>query len=88
MAGPKALTKQEASDAAKALEKLFALEYISKKRLYLANFLRGLFFSAGTILGAAVMISLLLWALSLPSRIPFIGPIANNIRDTIDAQRK
>ncbi len=77
------LTKNEASQAAKALEVLFTTEYVSKKDLYKANFLRGIFFSMGSILGAALLLGLGLWVLSLFDDIPLIGPVVDNIRESI-----
>lgn len=69
--------------AVQALEYLLAAGYVSKKRLYVENFIRGIFFSVGTILGATIVIALLLWVVSLFSNVPFIGDIARNIQDTI-----
>lgn len=87
--GDKKLTSKEASDAAKALEKLFATEYIDKKKLYIANFWRGVFFSMGTIIGATIVIGLLLWVLSLFQQVPLIGPFVENIQSTVEnAQKK
>lgn len=84
MAKPKPnLSKQEADAAAKALEVLFASEYISKKDLYKANFLRGIFFSIGTVIGAAFAVTLLLWLLSAFEQIPLIRPVVENIQDSI-----
>ena len=76
------LNNQEASNAAKALEVLFTTEYVSKKDLYKANFIRGLFFSAGSIIGAAVIVVLLVWILSFFDSIPFINDIKSNIETT------
>lgn len=75
--------KRNHDDVAKALEILFASDYIDKKKLYLSNFLRGIAFSAGGIIGATVAIALLLWILSLFDQLPFIGPLVENAQDTI-----
>ena len=45
----------------RALEILFTTHFIDKKRLYWENFLRGMFFGAGGVIGATVLIGLLLW---------------------------
>lgn len=47
-----------------ALEYLMASKYISKKRLYFENFVRGIFFSLGTIVGLAIVSTLVLGILS------------------------
>lgn len=70
---------------AKALEILFTADYISKRKLYWENFLRGMAFSAGGVIGATVIITLLLWILSIFDNIPLIGPVFNNTKNTIQA---
>ncbi len=70
--------------AVQALEYLLAAGYVSKKRLYIENFVRGIFFSVGSVLGATIVIALLLWLLSLFSNLPFIGEIVRNAQDSIN----
>lgn len=75
--------KQNHDEVAKALEILFATDYINKKKLYLSNFIRGMFFSAGGVVGATLVIAVLLWLLSLFNNIPLVGPVFENTRETI-----
>lgn len=70
--------------AVQALEYLLAAGYVSKKRLYIENFIRGVFFSVGSILGATIVVALLLWILSLFNNVPFIGEIVRNAQNTIN----
>jgi hypothetical protein len=81
------LSKDEAQAAAKALEVLFTTEYVSKKELYKANFLRGIFFSIGTVIGAAFIVTLLLWLLSAFERVPLIAPVVDNIQNSIESSK-
>lgn len=76
-----------AKDAANALELLFASHAISKKRLYWENFVRGVFLGLGSVVGAAIVISIVLWVLSITQNIPFIGPISQNIEQSIQNQK-
>ncbi|MBW3568920.1 hypothetical protein KY385_02205 [Candidatus Parcubacteria bacterium] len=69
--------------AARIAEVLTKAEHIDRKQLLLQNFLRGIFFGAGSVLGATVLIALLLWILSLFDFIPFIGPIIENTKESI-----
>ncbi len=80
----KDVLKRNHDDIAKALEILFASDYIDKKKLYISNFLRGMAFSAGGILGATVIVGLLLWILSLFDNVPLIGPLIENTVNTIE----
>lgn len=73
----------DAKTARQALEYLFALQHISKKRLYLENFFRGIFFSLGSVVGFAVIGTLLLWILSLFDSLPFIETISQSIKNSI-----
>jgi hypothetical protein len=76
--------KQNRDQIAKALEVLFSEGYIDRKKLYLENFIRGIVFSAGTIIGATVVIALVLWILSLFDQVPLVGPLFENTRETIE----
>lgn len=80
-----ALTKEEAQAANKALEVLFTTDYISKTELYKANFIRGIFFSVGTVIGAAFLVTLLLWVLSAFDELPFIGDFVKSIQSSIQS---
>jgi len=79
----KEVLKRNHDEIAKALEILFATDYIDKKKLYVSNFIRGMVFSAGGIIGATIVIALLIWVLSLFDNIPLVGPLFENTRETI-----
>ncbi len=74
---------KDPKQVAKALEVLFASNYIDVKRLHWENFLRGIFFGAGSVIGATVFIAIFLWFLSLFDTIPVIGPLFDNTKQTI-----
>jgi hypothetical protein len=76
--------KRNHDEIAKALEILFATDYIDKKKLYLSNALRGMAFAAGGVIGATIIIAILLWILSLFDSVPLIGPVFENARETIE----
>lgn len=70
-------------EVAKALEILFAAGYVDRKKLYWENFVRGIFFSIGGIIGATVILTLLIWFLSLFNEVPVIGPFLDQTTETI-----
>jgi len=78
------LLKRNRQDVAKALEILFADGYVSRKMLYRENFLRGIFFGAGSLIGATLFITLILWFLSLFDQVWFLEPVINNVKDSIE----
>lgn len=73
----------DSKQAAKALEYLFASKHLSKRRLYLENFLRGMFFSMGTVIGLAVCATVVLWVLSLFDSMPFVREISKAIENSL-----
>ena len=79
----KQLSQEDSKQIAKALQILFATDFISKKKLYWENFVRGLMMSMGTIVGATIGIALLLWVLSFFKTVPLIGPLLRNAQQTI-----
>jgi len=81
-------TKKEfdAKEAARALEVLLAAGYVDKKKLYIANFIRGIFFSLGSVLGATLVVALLLWVLSVFDTAPVIGHFIQSVQDSINAR--
>lgn len=72
--------------AAQALEYLLVAGYVSKKRLYTENFMRGIFFSLGTIVGAAVGVTVILWILSFFDGLPFINDISQAVENTVESR--
>lgn len=72
--------------ASQALKKLLAAGYIDKKKLYIENFVRGIFFSLGSVLGATVVVALLLWILSAFDTAPIIGNFIQSIQDSINTR--
>ena len=78
------LLEKHSGEIGRALEILFASEYVDHKKLYVHNFFRGIFFSAGGVIGATLVIGLLIWILSIFDNIPVIGPIFDNLRENID----
>lgn len=81
------LTKEESIIAAKALEILFASQFISKRQLYKENFIRGMFFSAGTIIGATLIVAFSAWVLSLFNEVPIVGPAVDTIQKSIESTK-
>lgn len=80
----KSQTRPPQVEVARLAEILFKADYIDKKRLYLHNFIRGAAFGAGSVIGATVIIGLVVWILSLFGTVPFIGPLLENTRNTIE----
>lgn len=73
--------KQRDADARKeVLEELFNDIYDDRRRIYWVNFLRGIFFGAGSLIGGTVVIALLIGVLSqVVDWFPILGDFVNGI---------
>lgn len=69
--------------ALQALEAILAQQGVSKKHIYFQNFMRGIFFSIGSIAGVVLVGSLLLWVLSLFDTLPFVNQISESIKSSL-----
>ena len=81
-------SKQNKLDVARLEELLFKAEYINRKDILLQNLLRGMFFGAGSVIGATLVIAGVLWTLSLFDGLPLIGPLVERIHDVIQAREE
>lgn len=78
------IKQDQAAGAQRALlEDLFNDFYAHRGRIYRLNFVRGLFFGFGSVLGGTVLIALLIWLLSLFVDLPLIGEYFRDARETI-----
>lgn len=79
--------KNNESGARRAiLEDLFYDFHSSRRQVYIMNFLRGIFFGLGSVLGGTIVIALVLWILSLLADIPGgIGDFIQYVVDTVES---
>jgi len=68
------------------LEDLFYDFHRSRKQVYLMNFIRGIFFGVGSVIGGTLVVALVLWLLSLLVDIP--GGVGDFITYIIDIVRQ
>lgn len=64
------------------LEDLFYDFHSSRRQVYVMNFIRGIFFGFGSVLGGTLVVALLIWILSLLSDIP--GGLGDFIQYVVD----
>lgn len=76
--------KKRYDQIAKALEALVDSGHIDHSRVYKVNFWRGVFFGFGAALGGTIVIASIIYILSLFTEIPFVGNIAETVRDSLD----
>jgi len=70
------------------LDELFHDIYSDRKRIYKVNFVRGIFFGLGSVIGGTVIVALIVWTLSLFVNVPVLGELfettQNSIEETTD----
>lgn len=70
------------------IEDLFYDFHRTRKEVYTMNFIRGIFFGFGSVLGGTLLIALVIWILGLlGSVIDIIPPLANFIDGVINAMQ-
>lgn len=79
----KFVVKMERGAQKAFIEELFNDIYAHRMRIYVVNFIRGISFSVGGIIGATVVIALLLWVLSLFSGVPVVGDFFHSTQQSI-----
>lgn len=76
--------KQDREAKRTSLEELFNDMYDARGRIYRVNFVRGIFFGAGSALGGTIVIALIVWILSLFVNVPLIGDVFKNAQQSIE----
>lgn len=81
------IKKDNENGARKAiLEDLFYDFHKSRRQVYLMNFVRGLFFGVGSVVGGTIVIGLIIWLLSQLVDLP--GGIGNFVQYIVDLVQK
>lgn len=70
------------------LEDLFYDFNRSRAEIYKMNFVRGIFFGLGSVLGGTVVVALVVWLLHFFVQLPVVGDPARDVRQTIQQDDK
>lgn len=79
--------QQSYEQIGKMIENIYLSGYIDKNQMYKMSFLKGLVTGLGGVLGATIVVGLLLWMLSWFNRLPLIGPITEQIKDSVQTDK-
>lgn len=69
------------------MQSIYESGYIDRNTLYKTSFLKGVLGGLGGVIGATVVLALLLWVLSLFDQTPIIGPLFDNLQQTIESKK-
>lgn len=70
------------------IEGVYELGYANKGRMLRLSFIKGVAVGVGGVIGATVVVSLLLWLLSILNYVPFIDDISRNVEQSIKTQTR
>lgn len=70
------------------LEDLFYDFNRNRAQIYKINFVRGIFFGLGSVIGGTVIVALIVWALSLFVNVPGVGNQIQNVEQSIQSRKK
>ena len=68
------------------LETLYETGYSSHRDMYKMSFIKGVVTGFGGVLGATLLVALVIWILSLFDTVPLIGPVIDNVQDTVKSK--
>lgn len=66
------------------IEELFYDLHRTRKQVYWMNFIRGIFFGLGSILGGTILVALIIWIISQFANWPGIGDFVQQLLDTLE----
>lgn len=69
------------------LTELFQDMYANRWQVYRMNFVRGVFFGLGGVVGGTIIVFLFAWILSLFDQVPVIGNFVDAAERSLDATR-
>lgn len=68
------------------LASVYEFGHVSKKRLFFLNLFRGIAIGLGSAIGATIVVALMLWLLSVIVDVPFIGPVVDSVKESLQAE--
>lgn len=84
------LSPKDYEQLGKALERVLIRDHLEVvrnwKRFITISLVRGLFIGFGTVIGATLLITALVWVLSQLGQVPLIGELFENITETIQGR--
>ncbi len=79
--------KKDYENLGKMLVNIYETGYLNKNESYKNAFFKGAVSGVGGVIGATIVVALLVWLLTLFKHVPLVGPITNNVKDTIQKSK-
>jgi hypothetical protein len=77
------ITDAQRIEFAKHVEALYESSYADMKKVVTFAFIRGIATGVGVFIGGTIVVSLVLWLLSLATELPFVGDISKSAENSI-----
>lgn len=77
--------KAEIEQAGRLLAFIYESGYLSYKRMLLLSFVRGVMSGIGGFIGATLVISLIIWLVSIFTDVPIVGPLFEQLRAALNS---
>lgn len=77
-------TEVDYEQLGRALESIIETGFVDKAKVYKMSFVKGVLGGFGGVIGATLVVTLLLWILSLFHEVPFVNRLTDNVRNTIN----
>lgn len=80
----KKLTAKQYEELGRIVAAVYETGYLDAAKSYRQSFVKGMFQGFGGVIGATILVTILLWILSLFGQIPLIGTFADKVEDTVN----
>lgn len=81
--------KQKLSDSRHDVFEEFFNDYFKhRKQVYYLNFIRGIWFGLGSVIGGTLVLTTILWVLTFFHQIPFLTDFVETIQRSIEEARR
>lgn len=81
------MTDVQRLEFAKQIEDFYEVSYADLKKVVTFSFIKGIATGLGVFLGGTIVVSLVLWILSLLPNLPFIGNLSKSAEHSISEVR-
>lgn len=80
--------RKDYENLGKMLVNIYESGYLNTNQTFKNAFLKGVVGGVGGVIGATLIVAILIWILSLFRQVPLLGPVFNNVKDTIQKSDK
>jgi hypothetical protein len=79
---------EKAAERVKSDNERGARQSLIEDLIYWMNFVRGIFFGLGSVLGGTVLIALVVWLLSFAVDWPWVGDVIEQVQGSLQPDKK